>query len=144
MTGRFSFKVATGILLFLSLTLNVFLGGMVAGNRSSEATIQRLEKLATTLSAFRELSPASREKAKAILKRDWPEIKQRLAEIRDTRAEVKEMLSRPEYDRAALEGKFADLRRLTTEAQTRGQTMAADIADAITPEERLKLVRSGG
>jgi uncharacterized membrane protein len=143
MQNKTSFNIVIGVLLFLSVTLNVFLGGIVAGSRNGGDAVQRIEKLATTLSAFRELSPASREKAKEIVRRDWPAIKQRLADLRDKRKEVKDLLGQPDYSRETLEKKFAELRAMTAEAQARGQAMAADIAGAVTPEERMKLATSG-
>jgi Spy/CpxP family protein refolding chaperone len=132
-------KATLGVVFFLSLSANMALAGMVAG---SEHASQIITKIGSAIAAFADLSPQSRDKAIDIFKADWPKIKADLDKIHEKRAEAKEILARPDYKRADLEKVFAELRTDVTTLQAEGQGVALDIADAITPEERVKLVKS--
>ncbi|MBI1214224.1 MAG: periplasmic heavy metal sensor [Alphaproteobacteria bacterium] len=133
-------KAVVGLVLFLSLAGNIYMAGRIAGSHG--ATGSRVTKLAGVLSAFADLSPESRGKAVDIVKKSWPEIEKEIKSIRATRKEVKEMMGQESFKRADLDKKFAELRKEVTALQTTGQNMAADIAQAVTPEERMKLVKS--
>jgi hypothetical protein len=131
-------KVVIGAVLFLSLSANMALAGMVAGNRAANNVI---EKIATAISAFADLSDPSRDKAVDIVKAKWPDIQKELKDIKAKREQVKTMLGKPDYKRAEVEKVMADIRKDVTHLQQTGQTMALDIADAITPEERMALIK---
>jgi uncharacterized membrane protein len=132
-------KIAVGLVFFMSLSANMALAGMVAGSQQAS---QIITKIGSAVAAFADLSPQSRDKAVDIFKADWPKIKADLEKIRAKRGEAKEVLAKPDYKRADLEKIFADLRGDVTELQAEGQSVALDIADAITPEERMKLIKS--
>jgi len=130
-------RAVVGLVLFLSLAGNIYMAGRMAGSRGPH-----FGKLATVVEAFADLSPESRGKAVDIVKKNWPEVQKQLKAIRATRQEVKKILSAPTYKRTDLEKKFAELRAEVTTLQKTGQEAAADIAGAITPEERLKLCKT--
>ncbi len=133
-----SLKVVIGAVLFLSLSANMALAGMVAGNYAATTAI---EKIGNALAAFADLSDASRGKAVDIFKAKWPDMQKQLADIKAKRQEVKEILAKPDYKRADAEKAMADIRKDVTALQETGQGMALDIADAITPEERIELMK---
>lgn len=131
-----SVKVIVGIILFLSLAANMALAGMVAATRNNP-----VQKIATALAAFADLSDNSRDKAVDIVKAKWPDIQKQIKDIKAKRAEVKDMLAKPDYKRADAEKIMADIRADVTQLQAEGQTMALDIADAVTPQERMELIK---
>jgi uncharacterized membrane protein len=140
-----SMKAAVGLVLFLSLGANIFMAGMLAGRHGNVLPEQRRgAQLARVLSSFADLSPESRGKAADIVKKNWPDIERQMKAVRATRSEVKDILARPDYTRADLDRKFAELRKEVGDLQATGQGMAADIAGAIKPEERIKLARTLG
>jgi Spy/CpxP family protein refolding chaperone len=133
-----SLKVVIGAVLFLSLSANMALAGMVAGNHAATSAI---EKIGNALAAFADLSGDSRDKAVGIFKAKWPDMQKQLGDIKQKREEVKQILAKPDYKRADAEKVMADLRKDVTQLQEEGQTMALDIADSITPQERVELMK---
>ncbi len=133
-----SMKVVIGAVLFLSLSANMALAGMVAGNHVANGVI---DKITTALSAFADLSGTSRDKAVDIVKAKWPDIQKDIKDIRAKRQEVKDMLAKPDYKRADAEKVMADLRKDVSALQETGQTIALDSADAMTPQERMDLIK---
>ena len=138
MQNKASLKVIIGAILFLSLSANMALAGMVAGNRMTNDVIT---KVATALSAFADLSDTSRDKAVDIVKAKWPDIQKQIKDIKAKRQSIKDMMAKPDYKRADAEKVMADIRKEVTALQEEGQTIALDVADAITPEERVALIR---
>jgi uncharacterized membrane protein len=139
------FKIIVGIVLFLSLAGNVFMFGMVAGGKGSASDrMARFEKIGTALASYSDLSDSSHEKVKAIVKRELPEIKKEAAAMKEKRQQIKAMLVKPDYKREDVEKIYAELRSDLTALQTRGQAMALDLADSMTPEERAKVLETLG
>ena len=138
MQNKASFKIIIGTILFLSLSANMALAGAVVA--TTHATV--VDKIVSVLSAFADLSDPSRDKAMDIVKKELPDIKKQIAGIRDKRQQLKALLGSPDYKRADAEKIMAEIRTDVTALQTRGQAVALDIADAITPEERMHLVQS--
>ncbi|MEZ0223863.1 MAG: periplasmic heavy metal sensor [Alphaproteobacteria bacterium] len=138
MKNTASMKVIIGTVLFLSLSANMALAGMVAGSQQANTVFA---KVATALSAFADLSDPSRDKAVDIVKKEWPDIQKDIKGIRAKREQIKQLLGSPDYKRAEAEKLMAEIRRDVTHLQETGQTLALDIADAITPEERMALIK---
>ena len=136
-----SFKIIVGIILFLSLAGNVFMFGMVAGGKGADR-MARFEKIGTALSSYADLGDDSREKVKTILKRELPEIKKAAAAMKEKRQQIKAILVKPDYKREDVEKIYAELRSDLSALQTRGQNMALDLADSMTPEERAKVLEA--
>lgn len=135
------FKIIVGIILFLSLAGNVFMFGMVAGGKGADR-MARFEKIGTALSSYADLSDGSQEKVKTILKRELPEIKKEAAAMKEKRQQIKAILVKPDYKREDVEKIYAELRSDLSALQTRGQNMALDLADSMTPEERAKVLEA--
>jgi Spy/CpxP family protein refolding chaperone len=138
MKNNASLKVIIGAVLFLSLSANMALAGMVAGNHAANTVV---EKIATAIAAFADLSEPSRDKAVDIVKAKWPDIQKQIKDIRAKRQAIREMMARPDYKRADAEKMMAEIRKDVSALQEEGQTAALDIADAITPEERMALIK---
>ena len=138
MQNKASFKVIIGAILFLSLSANMALAGMVAGNKMTGDVVSRI---ATALAAFADLSAPSRDKAVDIVKAKWPDIQKQIKDIKAKRQSIKDMMAKPDYKRADAEKVMAEIRTEVTALQQEGQTVALDIADAITPEERMALIK---
>lgn len=130
-----------GICLFVSLAANIFLAGMVFGQKDG-GKFPRGEKLMATIGALKEVSPESRAKAKELVKADWPKIQQDLKDIREKRQAVRGLLEQPGYDPAALEQSFADLRGAVGDMQTEAHQLVSKIAAALTPEERIAFMKA--
>lgn len=129
-------------LLFVSLTFNVFMAGIVFGRMGAPLAGVRAERMAEAAKSFRSLSPETRGKVKTAIKEEWPELKNTLGDIREKRAAVRSILEQPEYDRAALEQAFADLYTSVDALQLQGQKVILKVADTMTPEERVTLLKS--
>lgn len=136
------FKIAIGVVLFLSLAANVFMLGIVAGSESAADRLARFEKIGTALASYSDLSDGSQEKVKAIVKRELPVIKKEAAAMKVKREQVRALLMKPDYNRAEVEKIQAELRTDLTALQTRGQNMALDLADSLSPEERVKVLEA--
>lgn len=138
-----SFKIIVGIILFLSLAGNVFMFGMVAGGKGNDRAA-RFEKIGTALASYSDLSDASQEKVKAIVKRELPEIKKEAAAMKERREQIRALFKQPDLKREEVEKLFAEQRAALTALQTRGQTMGLDLAESMTPEERAKVLEALG
>lgn len=133
-------KPVVGFLVFLSLAANVFFAGMLVGKQIYGGTGDG--KIGVLISSFKDLSPASRSKAVDAAQKDWPVIRAQLEDLRQKRAAVKAILAQPEYRQEDLDKAFADVRASVDKAMAAGQGMVGDIAGALTPEERIKLIKS--
>lgn len=143
MTTQNCSKSCLGIILFLSLTANVFLGGVVAGKYffgggDGFGGGMGMGKVAK---AFRSLSDESRDKATAAAKENWPEVKKSLKAVREKREAVKKVLAQPDYKQEDLDKAFADVRAEVNKLMEAGQALGSDVLRVITPEERLKLIQ---
>lgn len=142
MTTQNCSKSCLGIILFLSLTANVFLGGMVAGKHffggGDGFGGMGMGKVAK---AFRSLSDESRDKATAAAKENWPEVRKRLKAVREKREAVKKVLAQPDYKQEDLDKAFAEVRAEVNKLMEAGQALGSDVLRVITPQERLKLIQ---
>lgn len=131
--------------LFLSVTANVFLAGIVLGRQSAQpaATASaRVERLMDTAKGFQALKPETREKVKSAIKADLPQLKALRDDIRERRTAVRTILSQEAYDKAELEQAFADLYKSVDALQLHGQQLVLQVADSMTPEERVNLLKA--
>jgi|GEM_PF-2032842 len=135
-------KSWVGILLFLSLGVNIFLGGVVWGRDEPGLRGERVEKVITAMKSFQQLSPETREKAKAQFKQEWPAIQEQVKGIRAKRQEVRQLLEQETYDAEALDKAFAELRAAVNKVQADGQKLVVQIAADMSPEERVTFVKN--
>ncbi len=131
-------------LLFLSMTANVFLGAVVLGRHSAQpaTAAARVERLMDTAQGFQALKPETREKVKSAIKADLPQLKALRADIRERRMAVRAILSQENYDKAELEKAFADLYQSVDALQRHGQQLVLQVADSMTPDERVNLLKA--
>ena len=134
-----SMKVVLGTVAFLSLSANMALAGVVAGENMGGGIAG---KVASAFAAFADLSPESRDKTVEIVKKELPQIQDEIKDIHAKREEAKAILSRQDYKRADLEKVLADLRTDATRLQESGQTAVLDVVDALKPEERMNFMHT--
>ena len=130
--------------LFLSIAANVFLAGIVLGRQSAQpaAATARAERLMNAAKGFQALAPETRQKVKAAVKADLPQLKALRDDIRERRMAVRTILSQETYDKAELEQAFADLYKSVDALQLHGQQLVLQVADSMTPEERVNLLKA--
>ena len=133
-------KPFIGIILFLSLTANVFLGGMMAGKEMFGASAPAFQ-IGKLISMFQGLSEDSRAKAVAAAQKDWPAVQAALKDVRVKRDAVKELLAQKEYKQADLDKDFAAVRASVDKLMEAGQVLGSDVAKSVTPEERQKIIK---
>lgn len=141
MTTQNCSKSCLGIILFLSLTANVFLGGVLAGKHFFGGDAGGGMQIGKVIKAFRGLSDESREKAMAAAEKNWPEVQKSLKAVREKRDVVKKILAQPEYKQEDLDKAFAEVRAEVNNLMVSGQALGSDILRELTPEERLKLIK---
>jgi hypothetical protein len=134
-------KPLFGILLFLSLTANVFFGGMVVGKHMYGGEGMGGFKVGKLLSALQSLSPESRDKAVASAEKDWPAVQAQLKAVREKRDAVKQLLVKPEYKEEDLDKAMSDVRTEVNKLIDTAQTLGKGVLKNVTPEERQKLIR---
>ncbi len=131
--------------LFLSVTANVFLAGIVFGRQGAQpaaASNTRAERLMDTAKGLQALKPETREKVKTAIRGDLPQLKSLRDDIRERRMAVRNILSQENYDKAELEQAFADMYKSVDALQLHGQKLVLQLADTMTPEERVNLLKA--
>lgn len=144
MTTQTCSKSYLGIILFLSLTANVFLGGVVAGKHffgGGGDGVGGGMQIGKVIKAFRGLSDDSREKAMAAAEKSWPDVQKSLKAVREKRDAVKKIVAQPDYKQEDLDKAFAEVRAEVNKLMEAGQVLGSDILRNITPEERLMLLK---
>lgn len=138
MNKQIVMRTVFGAAFILSLTANVATAGMFAGGAMGGAPV--ISKIAAAMTAFADLSPETRDKTVDIVKAGWPDVQDKLKDIREKRGQVKDILAKPDYKRADAEKILTDIRADVTALQEKGQTIALDVADVMTPQERAHLI----
>lgn len=134
-------KPLIGIILFLSLMANVFMGGMLVGKSHFGGGAGMLGfKPGKVIAAFQNLSDESRTKAVAAVEKDWPAVQAQLKTVREKRDAVKKLLAQPEYSDADLDKAMGEVREEVNKLIDNAQTLGKDVLKSITPEERQKLI----
>lgn len=128
--------------LFLSLAANMFMGGLLMSRYGTPPAAQRIERLSEAAKNFRTLPPETRDKVKAELKKELPQVREMLGDIRAKRLAVRQVLEQKDYDKAALQKAFDELYKSVDALQLHGQKMVVDMAESLTPEERIALLKA--
>lgn len=129
-----------GIILFLSLAANVFMGGMLAGKEKYGGSMNG-QRIVKAIEAVKGLSPESRQKALAAVRQDWPAVKVQIDAVREKRDAVKKILAQKEYSEAELDQALAAVRAQVNDLMDAGQTLGKNALASVTPEERQKLIK---
>ncbi len=126
-----------GLVLFISIALNITLGSMLIGKQAS----QHRQPMRMALERLDSLPEASREKAMDIVLENRAALREKMQAIRQSRQEIKAYVTSENYTRAEAEKKLAELRQKTAALQEAAQTMILDIADTLPPEERATMLQ---
>ena len=136
-----------GIVLVLSLSLNVFLIGVMVGSRSFPGRYgpdrpphhdiagpivspRGMHKM------IRDLPDEKRDAARAIMEQGRTTVKSRMDEMRAARKEVRKALRADPLDKAALEQALANVRMQGMAMQETFHAGLADMAEILDVEER--------
>lgn len=141
MMRRLANPAVLGVLLAVSIGLNLLLGGWIAGRFTSDAA--RAGFGGRNVEAVLEpLPPEKRALVRKELKAAMPQVRRDLKGLQAARAEVAAELSKPEPDPAQLERRFADVRTQSSAIQAAFQQAFARAAASLTPEERRALIEA--
>ena len=132
-------------LLVLSLGLNLFLVGLMAGHRFSPPPVP--EALPGTVFAdLRRMADVLPAETVGEIRQQFEshrlEIIRGLMAMRAARDEVREVLRQDPYDPEALRAAFQGLRDRTADVQSVVHGVLVDVAGLLDPEERLAIVRT--
>lgn len=130
-----------GVLLAVSLAVNLFLGGVIAGRLTGEAT-QGLRAKRNVEAILQPLPQDKRVLVRKELRAAMSQARQHFGALQAARAQVAEELVQPKLDEAQLERKFAEVRAQTTAIQTAFQQAFARAAVSLTPEERRAVIEA--
>jgi uncharacterized membrane protein len=70
-----------------------------------------------------------------------PELRPHWRRLRELRGEIADLAAQPMPDRAAIDGRLAEIRSITTQTQTLVQSRIFDVALAFPPEVRAELAK---
>lgn len=135
-------RSASGLatLLAVSVAVNLFLGGVLAGRFTGEAQGTQTRRNIEAM-----LAPLPEEKRTLVrqeLRTAMPQVRQHFAALREARAGIARELVKPEPDRAALERGFAEVQARSTAIQAAFQQAFLRAAPGLTQEERRAMVRA--
>ena len=129
--------------LIVSLVLNIFLLGAIAGGTYRWVAKQKAEVVAQQRGlrfAAAELPQARRDQLREALRQTRRDSLPLIINARAGRLDVVQALAAPQFDRAALDAALARTREADMAVRARVEATVADFANALTPDERLKLV----
>ncbi|MEC5406114.1 periplasmic heavy metal sensor [Paraburkholderia sp. MPAMCS5] len=136
------------IVLIVSLVLNVFLLGAIAGGAYQWFAAKR-GAAAPLIAQQRALrfaaEPLSAERQKAFadsLKNGRRDGRPFAREAREGRREVLRLLAAPQLDRAALDAALARTRAADSSLRAQMESSVADFAASLSPEERVEFAES--
>jgi uncharacterized membrane protein len=128
-------------LLAVSLALNLFLGGVLAGRFTGQAT----QESPTRRSIQAMLAPLPDDKRALVRKElavEMPRVREQFAALQKARASLAEEIVRPAPDQAALESRFAEVRERTAGIGAALQQAIARALPSLTQEERRAMVQA--
>jgi uncharacterized membrane protein len=133
------------ILLLSSVTLNLFLGGILVGNylgKVSEPKLghsdksHRLPKLHWMIQS---LPTESRDKIRPILEESHAQLRQQMRRVKETRRAVHQQLTAPDLNTEALSETLAKLRQQRGEARQIMHQALIEIASQLDAQDRQRL-----
>ncbi|MGH8681444.1 MAG: periplasmic heavy metal sensor [Burkholderiales bacterium] len=141
MISRLANPRVLGALLAVSVAANLFLGGVVAGRLTGEAT-QDLRAKRNVETMLQPLPQDKRALVRKELRAAMPQVRQHFTALQAARAGVAEELVKPEPDQAQLDRRFAEVRAQTTAIQAAFQQAFKRAAVSLTPEERRAVIEA--
>ena len=129
------------VALLVSIALNLFLAGIVAGRLSGQAThaLQAQRQLDELLAPLPE---AKRALVRRELRQAMPEIRRDLQAAQQARAALADELGRPQPDAAAIDRQFSEVRARTTAMQEAFQQAFKRAALQLSTDERRALIEA--
>lgn len=130
-------------LLIVSLVLNIFLLGAIAGGTYRWVAKQKADVLAQQRGlrfAAAELPKDRQDQLRQSLRQTRRESLPLITDARSGRIDVVQALAAPQFDRATLDAALARTRAADVAVRARVEATVAEFASTLTPDERLKLV----
>lgn len=129
------------IALAVSVALNLFLGGLIAGRLTGQATqgVQAKRNLDELLAPLPE---AKRALVRREVRRVMPDVRRDLQATQRARAALAEEFARAQPDPAAIDRHFREVQTRTTSMQESLQQAFKRAAAELTPEERRTLIEA--
>jgi Spy/CpxP family protein refolding chaperone len=122
-----------GLVLFLSLALNVFAAGYFFSHRGHGGWNSRDVFFMRQLE---QVQGEGRAKARQVIDAYQPKLKAQMQEVRQARRDFEVTVKRPDYRREKAAAVFSRMQQAMDKVQATVQSMMLDIADKLTPEER--------
>lgn len=130
-----------GVLLVVSVAVNLFLGGLIAGRLTGQAT-QDLRAQRNVEAMLEPLPQEKRAFVRKELRTAMPQVRQHFRALQEARARVAEELEKPEPDPAELDRGFAEIRMQTSAIQAAFHQAFKRAATSLTPEERRAVIEA--
>jgi uncharacterized membrane protein len=130
-------------LLIVSVVLNIFLLGAIAGGTYRWMEKQNADVVAQQRGlrfAAVELPEARRDQLRDALRQTRRDSLPLIVGARSGRLDVVQALAAPQFDRNALDAALARTREADVALRARVEGTVAEFASTLTPDERLKLV----
>jgi uncharacterized membrane protein len=127
--------------LAVSVALNLFLAGVVAGRIGGQAA-QGVQAQRNLEAALAPLPEAKRDAVRREIRRVMPEVRRDQQAVQQARAAAAAELLRPQPDGAALDRHFREVQVRTTSMQHALQQAFKRAAADLTPEERRALIEA--
>jgi uncharacterized membrane protein len=130
-------------LLIISVVLNVFLLGTIAGGTYRWMAKQKADVIAQQRGlrfAAAELPEARRDQLRDALRQTRRDSLPLIVGARSGRLDVVQALAAPQFDRNALDAALARTREADVALRARVEATVAEFASTLTLDERLKLV----
>lgn len=130
-------------LLIVSLVLNIFLLGAIAGGTYRWMAKQKADVVAQQRGlrfAAAELSRDRQDQLRQSLRQTRRASLQEIIDARAGRIAVVQALAAPQFDRATLDAALARTRAADVAVRAQVEATVAEFASTLTPDERLKLV----
>jgi uncharacterized membrane protein len=132
--------------LFLSLGVNLFLAGLLAGHGLAHRTEEPppFDELrgGEVAARIRSLPATDQLKLRQGLRDHWMALVAARQAWRKSRQHAAEVLRQPSYDPKAMADAFAQVRTATTQAQLQLHTALVDALGRLSPESRDSLARA--
>ena len=130
-------------LLVVSLAVNLFLGGVLAGRFTSKV-VQESQTRRSIQAMLAPLPDAQRELVRREIGKAMPAVRERFAALQRSRTALSEEMTKPSPDNAALERAFADVQVQSAAIGAELQKAIVRALPSLTQDERRAMVQALG
>jgi len=130
-----------GIILLISLAVNLFLGGILmgwylhGGNDPAHPFPSKWDHPPAILQAL----PEAADRIQPILQRNAPKVHPKIKQLQQIKREVHRQIATETLDTTALENAFAQMRQAELETKTAIHRVFVEVISSLTLEERQRL-----